>query len=90
MRQVDSGFNSSGSTEANLGNLGKKRTMTTVTTGSATGLGQRSVSGSGAVTSSTYYFAFWQNKMFDSYLVAYDMPSADAHKAADDVNQRIR
>ncbi|HEX7264706.1 MAG TPA: hypothetical protein VF383_11065 [Candidatus Dormibacteraeota bacterium] len=62
----------------------------TVTTGSATGLGQRSVIGSGSVTSSTYYFAFWQNKVFDSYLVAYDMPSDDAHRAADDVNQRIR
>ena len=62
----------------------------TVTTGSATGLGQRSVIGSGSVTSSTYYFAFWQNKVFDSYLVAYDMPTDDAHRAANDVNQRIR
>jgi hypothetical protein len=62
----------------------------TVTTGSATGLGQRSVIGSGSVTSSTYHFAFWQNKVFDSYLVAYDMPTDDAHRAANDVNQRIR
>jgi hypothetical protein len=62
----------------------------TVTIGSATGLGQRSVIGSGSVTSSTYYFAFWQKKVFDAYLVGYDMPAADAHKAANDVNQRIR
>jgi hypothetical protein len=48
------------------------------------------VIGSGSVTSSTYYFAFWQNKVFDSYLVAYDMPTDDAHRAANDVNQRIR
>ena len=61
-----------------------------VTTGSDTGLGPRSVIGSGSVAGSTYYFAFWQNKTFDSYLGAYDVASADARGAANSVNQRIR
>jgi hypothetical protein len=61
-----------------------------VMTGSDTGLGPRSVIGIGAVSGNTYYFAFWQNKVFDSFLVAYDLASADARGAANDVNQRIR
>jgi hypothetical protein len=61
-----------------------------VTTGSDTGLGPRSVIGSGSVAGSTYYFAFWQNKSFDSFLGAYDVASADARGAANGVNQRIR
>lgn len=59
------------------------------TTGSDTGLGPRSVIGSGSVAGSTYYFAFWQNKAFDSYLGAYDVASADARGAANNVNHRI-
>src|SRR5437870_2891404 len=39
------------------------------------GLGLRSVLGSGSVAGSTYYFALWQNKSFDSYLDAYDVGS---------------
>ncbi|HEV2034149.1 MAG TPA: hypothetical protein VGU71_08115 [Candidatus Dormibacteraeota bacterium] len=61
-----------------------------VTTGSDTGLGPRSVIGSGSVAGSTYYFAFWQNKAFESFLVAYDIASAEARGAANNVNQRIR
>ena len=60
-----------------------------VTTGSDTGLGPRSVIGSGSVAGSTYYFAFWQNKVFESFLGAYDVASADARGAANNVNQRI-
>jgi hypothetical protein len=61
-----------------------------VTTGSDTGLGPRSVIGSGSVAGATYYFAFWQNKVFDSFLGAYDVTSSAALGAADNVNQRIR
>lgn len=61
-----------------------------VMTGADTGLGPRSVIGVGAVSGNTYYFAFWQNKVFDSFLVAYDLASADARGAANNVNQRIR
>ena len=61
-----------------------------VTTGSDTGLGPRSVIGSGSAAGATYYFAFWQNKMFDSFLGAYDVASADARRAANNVNNRIR
>ena len=59
-------------------------------TGSDTGLGPRSVIGSGSVPGSTYNLAFWQNKLFDSFLIAYDLPSTDAQVAANDVNHRIR
>ena len=61
-----------------------------VTTGSDTGLGPRSVIGSGSVAGATYYFAFWQNKVFDSFLGAYDVASSDAQGAANNVNERIR
>ena len=59
-------------------------------TGTDTGLGPRSVIGSGSVPGSTYDLAFWQNKLFNSFLIAYDLPSADAEVAANDVNHRIR
>lgn len=58
-------------------------------TGSDTGLGPLSVIGSGASPGSTYYLAFWQNKVFDSFLLAYDLPSAEALYAANSVNHRI-
>jgi hypothetical protein len=61
-----------------------------ITTGSDTGLGPRSVIGSGSVAGATYYFAFWQNKVFDSFLGAYDVASSSALGAADNVNERIR
>jgi len=61
-----------------------------VTTGADTGLGPRSVIGSGSVAGATYYFAFWQNKAFDSFLGAYDVASADALGAANKLNERIR
>jgi hypothetical protein len=60
-----------------------------VTTGSDTGLGPRSVIGSGSAAGATYYFAFWQNKVFESFVGAYDVASADARGAANSVNQRI-
>jgi hypothetical protein len=61
-----------------------------VMTGSDTGLGPRSVIGSGSVAGTTYYFAFWQKKVFDSYFIAYDLPSAEARGAANNMNHRIR
>jgi hypothetical protein len=60
-----------------------------ITTGADTGLGPRSVIGSGSAAGSTFYFAFWQNKEFDSFLGAFDLASADARWAANSVNQRI-
>ena len=60
-----------------------------ITTGSDTGLGPQSVIGSGSVVGSTYYFAFWQNKAFDSFFIAYDLPTFEAQGAAENVNQRI-
>jgi hypothetical protein len=61
-----------------------------VTAGSQTGLGPRSVIGTDSVAGTTYYFAFWQNKVFDSYFIAYDLLSADAQRAISNMNQRIR
>lgn len=60
-----------------------------VMTGPDTGLGPLSVIGSGSVTGATYFFAFWQNKVFDSFLIAYDLAFSDADVAAHSVNQRI-
>jgi hypothetical protein len=61
----------------------------TVETGAQTGFGPESVIASGTATGSTYYVAFWQNKAFDSYLLAYDVASDDARTAAGRVNDRI-
>jgi hypothetical protein len=60
-----------------------------ITTGSDTGLGPQSVIGTGSVVGTTYYFAFWQNKIFDSYFIAYDLPTFEAQGAAESVNQRM-
>jgi hypothetical protein len=60
-----------------------------VLTGAVTGLGPQSVIGSGSVADATYYFAFWQNKMVDSFFIAYDLPAAEAEGATKRVNQRI-
>lgn len=60
-----------------------------VMTGADTGLGPQSVIGRGSVADTTYYFAFWQNKMVDSFFIAYDLPAAEAEGAAKSVNQRI-
>jgi hypothetical protein len=60
-----------------------------VLTGVDTGLGPRSVIGSGSVADTTYYFAFWQNKMVDSFFIAYDLPAAEAEGATKRVNNRI-
>ena len=62
----------------------------TVTTGPQTGFGPLSVIGSGIVTGTTYYIAFWQNKVFDSYLIGYDVAAGDARLATGRVNDRIR
>jgi hypothetical protein len=58
-------------------------------TGADTGLGPESVIGRGSVANTTYYFAFWQNKMVDSFFIAYDLPAAEAEGAARSVNQRM-
>jgi len=60
-----------------------------VVNGTDTGLGPRSVIGTGSVPGTTYYFAFWQSKTFGSFLMAYDLTSSDARGAVDNVNQRI-
>ena len=60
-----------------------------VMTGAGTGLGPQSVIGSGSVAGSSYFFAFWQTKVVDSFFIAYDLPSADAEVAARSVNQRM-
>src|ERR1700730_2682904 len=44
-----------------------------VLTGAVTGLGPQSVIGRGSVADTTYYFAFWQNKMADSLFIACHM-----------------
>jgi len=62
----------------------------TLLTGSGTGFGPLSVIGSGTATGDTFYVAFWQNKAFDSFLIAYNVAAADAQTAANRVNDRIR
>ena len=61
----------------------------TVMTGLDTGFGPRSIIGSGTATGATYYVAFWQNKAFDSFLIAYDVAPDDVRLAAGKVNGRI-
>ena len=60
-----------------------------VTTGADTGLGPDSVIGTGSAVGSTYYFAFWQNKAFDSFFIAYDLPAFEAQGATANVNLRM-
>ncbi|MGH7761853.1 MAG: hypothetical protein ACREOY_10635 [Candidatus Dormibacteraceae bacterium] len=60
-----------------------------ITTGTDTGLGPQSVIGTASAVGSTYYFAFWQYKIFDSFFIAYDLPSFEAQGAAENVNQRM-
>jgi hypothetical protein len=60
-----------------------------VTTGTDTGLGPQSVIGTASAVGSTYYFAFWQTKAFDSFFIAYDLPAFEAQGAAESVNQRM-
>jgi hypothetical protein len=62
----------------------------TLMTGSDTGFGPRSVTGSGTSPGDTFYVAFWQNKAFDSFLIAYNVAAVDARIAANRVNDRIR
>ena len=61
-----------------------------VTTGSNTGLGHRSAVGSALVAGTSFYVAFWKRKVFDSFLIAYDMDSTDAARAVLNVNRRIQ
>ena len=61
-----------------------------ITTGTETGLGPDSSVGSGTVVGARYYFALWQNKSFESDLLAYNVASADADMAVKSMNQRIR
>jgi hypothetical protein len=60
-----------------------------VTTGSTTGLGADSAVGRASVLGTTYYFAFWQKKVFDSYLVAYDVQPFEADIATSTANDKI-
>lgn len=60
-----------------------------ITSGAPTGLGDQSAVGAATIQGNSYYFAFWQKKRFDSFLVAYDVASGDAQVAASDVNGRI-
>lgn len=60
-----------------------------ITTGTDTGLGPDSSVGSGTVAGANYYFALWQNKSFESDLLAYNVASADANMAVKSMNQRI-
>jgi len=60
-----------------------------ITTGTDTGLGPQSVIGTGSAVGSTYYFAFWQTKAFDSFFIAYDLPAFEAQGAAENVNRRM-
>jgi hypothetical protein len=60
-----------------------------VMTGTDTGLGPQSVIGTGSVGGTTYYFAFWQTKVVDSFFIAYDLPAFEAQGAAENVNQRM-
>ena len=60
-----------------------------ITTGTDTGLGPQSVIGTASAVGSTYYFAFWQTKAFDSFFIAYDLPDFEAQGAAENVNQRM-
>jgi hypothetical protein len=60
-----------------------------ITTGTDTGLGPQSVIGTASAVGSTYYFAFWQTKAFDSFFIAYDLPAFEAQGAAEKVNQRM-
>jgi hypothetical protein len=61
-----------------------------ITTGPVTGLGQKSAVGSALVVGTNYFIAFWQKNRFDSFLLAYDVLSADAERAVLDVNGRIQ
>src|ERR1700693_22183 len=60
-----------------------------VMTATDTGLGPQSVIGTGSVGGTTYYFAFWQTKVVDSFFIAYDLPAFEAQGAAENVNQRM-
>ena len=60
-----------------------------ITTGTDTGLGPDSVIGTGSAVGSTYYFAFWQSKAFDSFFIGYDVAAFEAQGAAENVNQRM-
>jgi hypothetical protein len=60
-----------------------------ITTGTDTGLGPQSVIGTASAVGSTYYFAFWQTRAFDSFFIAYDLPAFEAQGAAEKVNQRM-
>jgi hypothetical protein len=60
-----------------------------VMTGTDTGLGPQSVIGTGSVGGATYYFAFWQTKVVDSFFIAYDLPAFEAQGAAENVNERM-
>src|ERR1700675_1854293 len=59
-----------------------------ITTGTDTGLGPQSVIGTASAGGSTYYFAFWQTKAFDSFFIAYDLPAFEARGAPEKSTRR--
>jgi hypothetical protein len=61
----------------------------TTTFGTATGLGPRSVVGSGLVAGANYFVAMWQNRSFESDFIGYDVADADADGAVLKMNRRI-
>jgi hypothetical protein len=61
----------------------------TTTFGTATGLGPRSVIGSGLVAGTNYFVAMWQNKRFESDFIGYAVADSDADKAVLSMNRRI-
>ncbi|HKC18242.1 MAG TPA: hypothetical protein VKE27_01290 [Candidatus Dormibacteraeota bacterium] len=61
----------------------------TTTFGTATGLGPKSVIGSGLVGGTNYFIAMWQNKQFESDFIGYAVMDSDADRAVHDMNRRI-
>jgi hypothetical protein len=61
----------------------------TTTFGTATGLGPKSVIGSGLVGGTNYFIAMWQNKQFETDFIGYAVANSDADKAVLSMNRRI-
>ena len=81
---ASSGFHVSDSEVAQL-----KAAGATVTQGAATGLGEKSLVLSVAISGESVDVAFWQNKQFEVATVAFDM-AADAPAVTKKINGRIR
>src|SRR5258708_16732839 len=60
-----------------------------ITTGTDTGLGPQSVTGTASAVGSTYYFAFWQTKAFDSFFIPHDLPPFEPQAAAEKITPTL-